>query len=141
MSEVWTTLFASGQGLLGEWAPFILRVGLGFGLLTHGYPKLFKDFGQFSGYVASLKWPAPKLFAFLAAILEFVGALLLIVGLFVHPVALLLAGYFILVMLSAHRGQKFQKGWELAFLYFVGMLALWAIDEAGVWALSSVWPW
>ncbi|MBI2552735.1 DoxX family protein [Candidatus Uhrbacteria bacterium] len=138
MTEVLNTLFVSGQGNFSEWAPFILRVGLGLGLISHGYPKLFKNFAQFSGYVASLKWPAPRIFALLAGLLEFAGSLLLIVGLFVHPVALLLAGYFILVMLSAHRGQKFQQGWELAFLYFVGMLALWAINEDGAWALASI---
>ncbi len=138
MIEIWNTLFTAGQGISTEWAPVILRVGLGLALLTHGYPKLFKNFGQFSGYVASLKFPAPKLFALAAGLFEFVGALLLILGLLVHPVALLLAGYFIIVILSAHRGQKFQQGWELAFLYLVGLLALWAMKESGFWALLNI---
>lgn len=134
--EFFKTLFTGGVGNTEVWAPFVLRVGLGLALLSHGYPKLFKNFGQFSGYVGSLKWPAPKLFAVLAGLIEFGGGLLLIVGLFTKGVALIVALYFLLVILSAHRGQKFQQGWELAYLYLVGMLALWAINSSGAWALE-----
>src|SRR3989338_118886 len=131
------TLFVVGVGDTELWAPFIVRVGLGLAMLTHGYPKLFKNFGQFSGYVASLKWPAPKLFAALAAIAEFGGGLALVVGFMVKPVALLLAIYMALVILSAHKGQKF-SAWELAFLYFIAFLALWAMNHPGIFALDNI---
>lgn len=132
------TLLVSGVGDVEAWAPLILRVGLGLALVSHGYPKLFKTFGQFSGYVGSLKWPAPKLFALLAGLIEFAGGILLVVGLLVKPVALVAALYFLLVILTAHKGQKFQSGWELAYLYLLGTLTLWALNTAGPWALSSV---
>ena len=137
MTEFIRTLFVSGAGDTALWAPFILRLGLGLGLITHGYPKLFKTFGQFSGYVASLKWPAPKLFAALAGLIEFIGPLLLIVGLFTKGAALITALYFILMIFSAHKGQKFQGGWELSYLYLIGVLGLWAMNDSGVWALDS----
>lgn len=137
MTEFIRTLFVSGAGDTVLWAPFILRLALGFGLITHGYPKLFKTFGQFSDYVASLKWPAPKLFAVLAGVIEFVGPLLVIVGLFTKGTALIITVYFVLVILSAHKGQKFQGGWELSYLYLAGAFALWAMNDAGVWALDS----
>ncbi len=137
MTEFIRTLFISGAGDTVLWASFILRLGLGLGLITHGYPKLFKTFGQFSGYVASLKWPAPKLFAALAGLIEFAGPLLLIVGLFTKGTSLVIALYFVLVILSAHRGQKFQGGSELAYLYLIGAFALWAMNDSGVWALDS----
>lgn len=131
-------LFTVGWSDTEMWAPLILRIGLGIALLTHGYPKLFKTFGQFSGYVASLKWPSPKLFALLAGVVEFFGALFLILGLFTKAAALVVAVYFLLVILTAHRGQKFQGGWELAFIYLVGMLTLWAIGDTGPWALQNI---
>lgn len=137
MTEFFRALFVSGAGDTVLWAPFVLRLGLGLGLITHGYPKLFKTFGQFSGYVASLKWPAPKLFAVLAGVVEFLGPILLIVGLFTKGTALLIAAYFVLVILSAHKGQKFQDGWERAYLYLIGAFALWAMNDSGVWALDS----
>lgn len=134
--DFFQTLFTPGTGNTEVWAPVFLRLGLGLGLMTHGYPKLFKTFGQFSGYVASLKWPAPKIFAVLVGMMEFFGGLLLIVGLLVKPIALILVVYFVLVILIAHRGHKFQGGWELAYLYLVGMLALWAMNSAGAMALD-----
>lgn len=136
--EFFQTLFVQGAGNTEVWAPVFLRLGLGLGLMTHGYPKLFKTFGQFSGYVASLKWPAPKIFAVLAGLMEFFGGLLLVVGLLIKPIALFLVVYFVLVILTAHRGNKFQGGWELAYLYLVGMLALWAMNSAGAMALDAM---
>ena len=133
--ELFNTLFVSGIGDTEMWGAFILRLGFGIALMVHGYPKLFKNFGQFSGYVTSLKWPVPKLFALLAGITELFGGLLLIVGVLTKPVSLVVAFYFVLVMLSAHRGQKFVGGWELPFLYFVAALALWALNDPGVFAL------
>jgi len=131
-------LLVSGQGDTEMWAPLILRLGLGLALISHGYPKLFKTFGQFSGYVASLKWPAAKLFALLAGLVEFGGGLLLVVGLLTKAAALVVAVYFLLVILTAHRGQKFQQGWELAFMYLVGALALWLLNDPGVLAIDQL---
>lgn len=137
MTDFIRTLFIPGAGDTALWAPFVLRLGLGLGLLTHGYPKLFKTFGQFSGYVATLKLPAPKLFAALAGLVEFVGPLLLVVGLFTKAASLSIAVYFLLVILIAHKGHKFQAGWELPYLYLSGALGLWAMNDSGVWALDS----
>ena len=135
--ELLRTLFIQGVGDTEMWASLILRVGLGLALISHGYPKLFKTFGQFSGYVASLKWPAPKLFALLAGLTEFAGGILLALGLWTKPVALIVAVYFLLTILTAHKGQKFQSGWELAFMYLLTALTLWALNSSGIWALGS----
>lgn len=138
MTDMLKTLFTSGAGNTEMWAPLLLRLGLGIALITHGYPKLFKTFGQFSGYVASLKWPAPKLFAVLAGLVEFGGSLLLILGLFTKGAALVIAVYFFLVILSAHRNQKFQGGWELAYMYLLGALTLWAMNDGGLFAFENM---
>ena len=129
------TLFTSGMGNTEVWAPFVLRVGFGLGLLQHALPK-WKTFDQFKGYVGSLKWPAPTLFAHLARLTETLGSVLLVLGLFVKPVSLGLVCYFLLVIFTAHRGQKFYGGWELAYLYLIGSLALWAMNSSGAMALN-----
>ncbi len=129
------TLFTPGVGNTEVWAPLVLRVGLGLGLLAHAVPK-FKTFEQFKGYVASLKLPAPKLFAVLAVCMEFFSGLFLIAGLFVKPAAILVAVYFAIVIFTAHRGHKFYNGWELAYLYLVGSLALWAMNSSGAMAIG-----
>ncbi|MDO8505379.1 MAG: DoxX family protein [bacterium] len=134
--DFFQTLFTPGMGNTEVWAPFVLRLGFGLGLLAHAVPK-FKTFEQFSGYVASLKVPAPKLSAVFAVSIEFFGGLFFIAGLLVKPVAILVAVYFAIVIFTAHRGQKFDKGWELAYLYLVGALALWAINSSGAMALGS----
>lgn len=138
MTDFLHTLFTAGVGDTEVWAPLILRVALGIGLIVHGYPKLFKTFGQFTGYVASLKWPAPKLFAVFAGITEFGGGLLLVAGLCVKPIALIVAVYFLLVILTAHRAQKFVGGWELPYLYLIGVAALWAMNSPGALALETI---
>ena len=76
------------------WAHVLLRVALGLVLLPHGLQKLFGMFGgpgmagmignlQKFGYPVSL---AP-LFAWMIALLEVGGGILLIIGLFTRPVA------------------------------------------------------
>lgn len=137
MMDFLRTIFVGGVGDTEVWAPLILRVALGLGLLVHGVPKL-KTFAQFTGYVASLKWPVAKLFATLAVVAEVGGGVLLMLGLFIKPTAAILALYFLFVILTAHRKQGFVRGWELPFLYFVGVLALWALNSSGAVALSSV---
>lgn len=129
------TLFTPGIGNTEVWAPFILRVGLGLGLLQHALPK-WKTFDQFKGYVVSLKFPAPTLFAHLARLTETLGSVLLVLGIGVKAVSLGLVLYFLIVIFTAHRGQKFYGGWELPYLYLLGALSLWAMNSSGALAIA-----
>lgn len=130
-------LLVPGSGDTEMWTSLVLRVGLGLGMAIHGYPKLFKTFGQFSGYVTSLKWPAPKLFAALAVVTEFFGGLFLVIGFLVKPISAVTVVYFLLVILTAHKGQKFASGWELPFMYLLAALALWTLGDSGFLALDN----
>ena len=78
-----------------EWAHVLIRIALGAILIPHGMQKLFGAFGgpgmagfigamQKIGYSAEM---APIL-AWLIALLEFGGGILLVIGLFTRPVAL-----------------------------------------------------
>jgi putative oxidoreductase len=73
---------------LAPYAPTILRLFAGFVFLQYGLNKLPNPDG-FATFVGSLGFPAPTLFAWLVIGLETIGAVALIVGLLVRPIALL----------------------------------------------------
>ena len=96
----------------------ILRIGAGLLFMQHGLQKLFGLFGGFGGTPGATA-PLMSLMG-LAGILELGGGLLLIVGLFVRPVALILAAEMVVAFIQAHLpqgGMPIQNGGELALLY------------------------
>jgi putative oxidoreductase len=79
-------LFAPLAGV-GE---FVLRLTIGLVFWPHGWQKL-KGPAGFAGFLRQLKVPAPLLAAWVVALLESVGAILLILGLATRLVAFGLA--------------------------------------------------
>src|SRR5215475_10878409 len=67
----------------------ILRIGLGLIFLSHGYPKLMKP--NLEMQHAFVQHGLPAQFVYVAGVFETFGGLLLILGLFTRPAALLLA--------------------------------------------------
>ncbi len=68
----------------GTKAKLILRLALGIIFVLHGYGKLFgghPGMEAFTGMVAGMGFPAPTVFAYAAALSEFVGGICVIVGL------------------------------------------------------------
>jgi putative oxidoreductase len=94
----------------------VLRV-VAFLLLVflHGLGKVPPQEG-FVGMVTGLGFPAPMLFAWLAAAAEFGGGSLLVLGLLSRPAALLVTVHFILVVLIAHGGDPLSDR-ELPILF------------------------
>lgn len=70
----------------------ILRLVLGVIFIAHGYPKLFV-FGVsgFAGFLSRLGVPIPGFFAVVVILVEFVGGIILILGIFTRWAALLQA--------------------------------------------------
>jgi putative oxidoreductase len=97
-----------------------------FGLtlaLGHGAGKVFGGrMDRFAQGVGELGFPAPTFFAWCASLAEFVGGLLVAVGLFTRPAAAL-AGFTMLVALYRHRADPFGH-MEMALLYLTVMLAV-----------------
>ena len=117
----------------------ILRVFIGGGMLfAHGWKKLFVSGGldYFTGVVASMNVPLPKLMALLSACTETFMALFLLVGLFTRPAALLLVINLTVAILAAHRTQGF-AGQEMAWLYLVPSL-FFVLKGAGKWSLDRI---
>lgn len=113
----------------------ILRVAFGLALaFGHGLGKLPPSAG-FIETTGSLGFPAPSLFAWAAGLSEFVGGVLLAIGLLTRP-----AGFFIAATLGVaafvqHAGDSFGDR-ELALAYFVVGVAF-AVMGAGRYAVDT----
>ncbi len=90
--------------------PTLLRVFVGVLLVGHGGDKLFNGLDRFVAQIAEKGWPAPELQAFAAVFSEFAGGVLLIVGLFTRPAALMqIITFFIITFVWAYDGPFFMK--------------------------------
>ncbi|HET6319880.1 MAG TPA: DoxX family protein [Chloroflexota bacterium] len=138
------TAFApyAGVGLL------ILRVGLALVFWAHGWPKLnpngpMKGPGGFAGFLAQIGVPVPIAFAWLVALLETVGSVLLALGVGTRILALALAIDMLVAIVRVRRptGASFSSmqniGWEFEFALLVGALAL-VFTGAGNLALDPL---
>lgn len=130
-----------------DFGPFVLRLALGIIFLIHGWPKLnpnspMKGTAGFAGFLKQMGVPLPTLSAWVVALLETVGAALLILGIGTRLIAALLA----INMLAAIAAKtNFMKvgfvaqqatGWEFDFALLAGALAL-LFSGPGALALGS----
>ncbi len=125
------------DALATSWAPrllSILRIMTGLLLLQHGTAKLFKipvipTFANLS--ITSLPG--------IAGILELVGGVLIILGLFTRPTAFILSGMTAFAYFIAHAPKGFYpilNGGELAVLYCFVFLYL-AAAGPGPWSVDA----
>ena len=111
----------------------ILRIMTGLLILQHGTSK-YLSFppSQMSNTPAMSMGGA-------AGILELVGGVLLVIGLFTRPVAFILSGMCAVAYFYAHAGRSFYpllNGGELAALYSFVFLYL-AAAGAGPWSIDA----
>ena len=82
---------------------FLLRLGFGLGIAYHGYGKIFGGYmGKFAMGVAALGIPFPEFFAWAAALSEFVGGLLLVLGLLTRPAAFFIMSTMLVAVFGQH---------------------------------------
>jgi putative oxidoreductase len=122
------------------WAPrllSVLRIISALLIMQHGAQKLF---GFPAGAQASPTPPLMSMMGFVG-ILEFFGGLLLLIGLFTRPVALILSGLLAVAYFMVHAPQGFwpvlNRG-ELAALYCFVFLYL-AVAGGGPWSVDYCW--
>ncbi len=116
--------------------PLILRIGLALVFLAHGWPKLnpnseMKGVTGFSAGLKQMGVPLPTFFAWVVALLETVGSVLLILGL---GTRILAVGFAIDMLVAIYLARiRMMKspfaggggiGWEFEFALMVGSLAL-----------------
>ena len=118
-------------------AYFILRVCLGFLLVLHGYPKLFKNFSQVSAWFDSVGLKPGKFWVLVAGSVEFFGGLAMILGVWVQLVGVLFAFQMLVAMWKVKWGRvgiTAQGGWELDLIYAVAAFSL-AMTGEGAYSL------
>ncbi|ATB32081.1 DoxX family protein [Melittangium boletus] len=100
----------------------LVRVVFGLTLaLAHGLPKVMGDMSRFAAGVEQLGFPYPLFFAWCAALAEFLGGLLVALGLLTRPAALF-AAFTMGVALYRHRADPFGN-MEMSILYLSVMLS------------------
>jgi putative oxidoreductase len=107
----------------GDLGLLVLRVFVGAALaLAHGLGKIPPP-ARFVDGVAALGFPAPLVFAWAAALSEFLGGLLLALGLLTRPSALFVAFTMAVAAFGRHAADPFSSK-EKALLYLVPAVAL-----------------
>jgi putative oxidoreductase len=123
------------QKVLGRFTPYFyaaLRIAAGLAFAQHGAQKLF---GLLGGQAVALTSQRG-----LAGIIEFVGGIMISIGLFTSPVAFLASGEMAYAYFTAHapRGLfPIQNGGELAVLYCFIFLYIAAVGS-GKLSLDSI---
>ena len=115
----------------------VLRIVTGYLFLTHGSAKLF-------GVPHQDTFDGLKLLSLIgvAGLLELVGGGLMLIGLFVRPVAFVLCGFMAVAYFMAHASQGnvlvplLNKG-ELAVLYCFVYLYF-SVAGAGAWSVDAM---
>lgn len=127
-----TTIFSRFR----DGAHTLFRVAAGILFWQHGAQKLFGWFGGMGdGGTAELM----SLMG-VAGVLEFFGGILILIGLFTRPVALVLAGEMAVAYVIAHATRALmpiQNGGELALLYCAGFLLLVTLG-AGTFSVDAM---
>ena len=119
---------SAGLALLRVWFGLVLALNHGLGKVT--------DLGKFTEGVASRGMPLPGVLGPAAALSEFLGGLLVAVGLFTRPSALFVAITMLVAALHIHAADPFGKK-ELAFAYAVVALVV-LISGPGHFSLDAL---
>lgn len=136
------------------WALFPLRLVIGFGFAAHGYAKLSRGPENFATILTAIGVPQPHVMAWATSLLEFIGGLAVMAGVFVVPLTLPLAAIMLTALFSIHLQYGFSAirlkavtasgaefgpvGYEVNLLYIAGLLAL-AVGGPGRLSLTSAW--
>jgi len=119
------------------YAPYvrsILRIVAALLFLEHGMSRLF-------GWPSALPHPPMLTMYWFAGCIEFVGAILVLVGLFTRPAAFIMSGEMAFAYFISHQPRNFfpiLNGGDAAILYCFVFLYL-AFAGAGPWSLDALW--
>jgi putative oxidoreductase len=117
-------------GALSQWQGWgitVLRVVVGVVFVAHGGQKLFIwGFGNVAGFMGKIGVPAPLLAAVVVTLVEFLGGVALLLGVYTRSAAALLAIDMLVALLTVHiRGGFFlPNGIEFALTLLAANTAL-----------------
>lgn len=122
----------------------VLRLGFALIMLAHGWPKL-RGIPGVAGFFGNIKIPAPTFFAWVVALLETVGAVLIAAGFGTRYLAALnIVTMFVAIRLvkigMSKKGFSGDNGWELEFSLLLIALTL-TLAGAGAYSFDSGMGW
>jgi putative oxidoreductase len=123
-----------------RWAPFPLRLIVGYGFMEHGFAKLARGWEAFAAILHAIGVPAQNFMAWSTIMIEVFGGLAIILGAFVTLVSIPMAAVLLVAMFTVHlpygfssikliavtaAGAQFgQPGYETDVLYLACLAAL-----------------
>jgi putative oxidoreductase len=123
-----------------DWALVPLRLMIGFGFAAHGYAKLSRGPETFAVVLNALGVPQPHVTAWVTSLLELIGGISIMAGVFVLPFSVPLALIMLTAMFTVHLQYGFPSiklraitsggaefgpiGYEMNLLYLAGLLTL-----------------
>jgi putative oxidoreductase len=111
----------------GGWGFVIPRLILAAMLITHGWPKI-KDLTQTAKNFDGMGFRPGALWGTIAAVLEFVGGILLILGSWVPYLCFLFLGeFFVIIVWKWAKKIPFVGGWEFDAIIFALLLAFFTL--------------
>ncbi len=125
----------SGQESLGI---AVLRVAVGVIFAAHGVQKLLLGFATVARNFAALGIPASDVAAVGVTLVEFIGGLMVMLGLFTRPAAVLLAIDMAVAIAVVHlkAGLFLPRGFEFPLALLAASVAL-ALTGPGAFALDA----
>lgn len=118
-----------------DWAPLLLRLGVGLIFVYAGWGKLTGIEGT-AAFFGDLGIPLAGLMAWVVALVEFVGGLMVLAGFKITVPSLLLAFVMVVALLTTKLGEGFQAARLDLLLLFV-TLSL-AIIGSGKYSLDAM---
>jgi putative oxidoreductase len=128
------------RSALARWAPFLLRLIVGYGFMQHGFAKFSKGPEAFAAILHAIGVPAPHLMAWLTILIEFFGGFAVLLGALVPLVSLPMSAVLLVAMFTVHlpygfssikiisvtsgRAQFGPPGYEVDLLYLACLAAL-----------------
>jgi len=122
------------------WYAIPLRLIVGFGFMQHGYAKLARGPDDFINVLHAIGVPVPFLMGWATIIVELVGGLLILVGVFVPLATIPMIVVLVVAIFSVHLPNGFssiklqafdaagahfgQPGYETDLLYVAALIAL-----------------
>lgn len=123
--------------IFSDYALLLLRLALGFIMVAHGWPKI-KNLRGTGDWMASVGFRPGILWAVVAGIVEFLGGLALIAGLYVQVVAALMVVQFaVITVWKIAKREKFTGGMEFDILILAAALALLVLG-GGNWIVGKL---
>src|SRR6516165_6736523 len=125
---------------IARWALIPVRLIVGFGFMEHGFAKLAKGPDAFANILQAMGVPGPHFMAWVTILVELLGALGVILGVFVTLASLPMAAVLLVALLTVHLPYGFSSikleavtaagaqfgppGYEVDLLYLACLAAL-----------------